>query len=215
MRAPQPKRPAASRPRGRVSLVDDAMEVPAPTPSAASGSPIVGASDPVTSPASDVKPPLATGDNPTAPVLLAPPGRPSALAPTSPAPASVDHEHDSYDPMVHSATSDMLEDALAIPANCALLVDIDGIIKSHGEDLVDGAIDDVADTLIREVAASVLGCTPLSVGTDATVASVTSAAMSTASPTAPGLSRSAPACARRLPMPALPEHQEFDAWYAA
>ncbi|KAK8483410.1 hypothetical protein V6N13_034458 [Hibiscus sabdariffa] len=47
------------------------------------------------------------------------------------------------------------------------------------------------------------------------VVSATSAAMTSASPTAPVLSRSAPACARRLPMPALPEHQEFDAWYAA
>ncbi|KAK8704908.1 hypothetical protein V6N13_048520 [Hibiscus sabdariffa] len=37
MRAPQTKQPAASRPRGRVSLVDDA-DVAVPTPSAASGS---------------------------------------------------------------------------------------------------------------------------------------------------------------------------------
>ncbi|KAK8656981.1 hypothetical protein V6N13_098915 [Hibiscus sabdariffa] len=140
----------------------------------------------------------------------APVARSSLPAPTSSASASADPEHDSYDPMVHTATPDMLEDALAIPTDCALLVDIDGIIQSNGEDLVHGAIDEAADTLIREVAASVLGCTPLSVGTDATVASVTSASTSTTSPTAPGLSRSAPACARRLPMPALPEHQEFD-----
>ncbi|KAK8600743.1 hypothetical protein V6N13_059524 [Hibiscus sabdariffa] len=147
-------------------------------------------------------PPHAAGVNPTAPVTSsAPPGRPSTLASTFPAPPSEDHEHDSYNPMIHSATSDMLEDALAIPTDCALLVDIDGIIQSNGEDLVHGAIDEATDTLIREVAASVLGCTPLSVSTDATVASVTSAAMSTTSPTAPWLSRSASACARRLPMP--------------
>ncbi|KAK8708493.1 hypothetical protein V6N13_059532 [Hibiscus sabdariffa] len=109
-------------------------------------------------------PPNVVGVNLTAPVTSsAPPGRPSTLAPTSPAPASEDHEHDSYDPMIHSTTSDMLKDALAIPTDCALLVDIDGIIQSNGEDLVHGAIDEAADTLIREVAASVLGCTPLSV----------------------------------------------------
>ncbi|KAK8636805.1 hypothetical protein V6N13_064242 [Hibiscus sabdariffa] len=117
-------------------------------------SPIEGASAPVTSPASDAAPPHAADVNLTAPVTSsAPPGRPSTLAPTSPAPASEDHEHDSYDPMIHSATSNMLEDALAIPIDCALLVNIDGIIQSNGEDLVHGAIDEAADTLIREVAA--------------------------------------------------------------
>ncbi|KAK8652328.1 hypothetical protein V6N13_061348 [Hibiscus sabdariffa] len=138
MRAPQPTRPTASRPRGRVTLVHDDMEVPAPTPSVASGSPTVGASDPLSSP------PLGAGDNPTTPVSTVPSDRP-----VSPALASADNEHDSYDPVVHSATSDMLEDALAVPSGCALLVDIDGIIKSHGADLVDDAIDAVADTLIR------------------------------------------------------------------
>ncbi|KAK9044426.1 hypothetical protein V6N11_058326 [Hibiscus sabdariffa] len=202
MRAPKPKRPTASRPRGCVTLIHDDMEVPAPTPSAASGSPTVGASDPLSS---------GTGDNPTTPVSTVPSDRP-----VSPALAPADNEHGSYDPVVHSATSDMLEDALAVPSDCALLVDIDGIIKSHGADLVDEAIDAAADTLIRDVAASVLGCLPPSVGTDAAAAPATSAALPAApatsaaipaaSPTAPGLSRSAPACARRLPMPALPEH---------
>ncbi|KAK8667636.1 hypothetical protein V6N13_007784 [Hibiscus sabdariffa] len=165
------------------------MDTTAPAPSVALGSPIVGASALVTSPASDAATSHAAGVNPTAPVTLsAPLARPSPLAPTSSAPASEDHAHDPYDPVVHSATSDMLEDALAIPADCALLVDIDGIIQSNGEDLVHVAIDEVADSLIREVAASVLGCTPLSVGTDATVASVTT------SPTPPGsLARPRPA----------------------
>ncbi|KAK8667653.1 hypothetical protein V6N13_007801 [Hibiscus sabdariffa] len=171
MRAPQPKRPAASRPRGRVSLVDDAVDATAPAPSAASGSPIAGALAPVTSPASDAATSHAASVNPSTPVTSsAPLARPSPLAPTSSVPTSEDHAHDPYDPMVHSATSDMLEDALAISADCALLVDIDGIIQSNGEDLVHGAIDEAADSLIREVAASVLGCTPLSVDTDATVA---------------------------------------------
>ncbi|KAK8484324.1 hypothetical protein V6N13_062092 [Hibiscus sabdariffa] len=59
-------------------------------------------------------------------------------------------------------------------------------------------------------------CCPLIVNRDVDCMPLeTSVAMSTTSPTAPGLSRSAPACARRLPMSALPEHQEFDAWYAA
>ncbi|KAK8680536.1 hypothetical protein V6N13_109479 [Hibiscus sabdariffa] len=208
MPAPQPKRPTTSRPRGRVSLVADAVNATAPAPSAVSGSPISGASAMVTSSASDAATPLAADVSPTAPVTSsAPSGRPSPMAPASSAPAVADPEHGPYDPMINPATSDMLEDALAIPADCALLVDIDRIVQANGEDLVHGAIDEAADSLIREVAASVLGCTPLSVGTDATVAPVTLAA----TPTAPGLSRSAPAYARRLPMPALPEHQEFDA----
>ncbi|KAK8680529.1 hypothetical protein V6N13_109472 [Hibiscus sabdariffa] len=114
---------------------------------AASGSPTEGASAPVSSPASDAATPYAAGINPAAPVTsLAPIGRPSPLAPASLAPASADHEHDPYDPMNHTATSDMLEDALAVPADCALLVDIDGIIQSNGEDLVHGAIDEAANS---------------------------------------------------------------------
>ncbi|KAK8715407.1 hypothetical protein V6N13_042741 [Hibiscus sabdariffa] len=151
-----PPRPAHSWPE--CSALHNAT---APAPSAASGSPIAGASVPAHSPASDAATPHATGVNPTAPA-------------TSPlAPAAADQEQDLYDPMVHSATSDMLEDALALPTDCALLVDIDGIVQSNGEDLVHGAIDEAADTLIREVVASVLGCTPLSVGADATTISVT------------------------------------------
>ncbi|KAK9044422.1 hypothetical protein V6N11_058322 [Hibiscus sabdariffa] len=50
---------------------------------------------------------------------------------------------------------DMLEDALAMPTDCALLVDIDGVVQSHGEDLVHDAIDAAADTLIRE---EILAC---------------------------------------------------------
>ncbi|KAK8680519.1 hypothetical protein V6N13_109462 [Hibiscus sabdariffa] len=146
----------------------------------------------VTSPASYAATPLVADVSPTAPVTSsAPSGRPSPMAPASSVPAATDPEHGPYNPMINYATSDMLEDALAIPADCALLVDIDGIVQANGEDLVHGAIDEAADSLIREVAASVLGCTPLSVGTDATVAPITSVA----SPTAPGLSRPAPACA--------------------
>ncbi|KAK8701403.1 hypothetical protein V6N13_019790 [Hibiscus sabdariffa] len=222
LRAPQPKRPIAVRPRGRISLVDDAAAVPASNPSTASGSPIAGGSVPAQSPASDAATRHATGSTPPAPVTSDVPatgGTPPApvTSDTLPActPATVGQEQDMYDPMVHFATSDMLEDALAMPTDCALLVDIYGVVQSHGEDLVHDAIDAAADTLIREVAASVLGCAPISVDTDAAVVSATSAAMTSASPTAPVLSRSAPACARRLPMPALPEHQEFDAWYAA
>ncbi|KAK8715322.1 hypothetical protein V6N13_042659 [Hibiscus sabdariffa] len=158
MRAPQSKRPAASRPRGRVSLIVDAANTRAPAPSAVSSSPIEGASATVTSPASDVATPLAADVSPTAPATSsAPSGRPSPMAPASSTPASVDPEHGPYDPMINSATSDMLEDAFAIPADCALLVDIDGIVQVNGEDLVHGAIDEAVDSLIREVAASVLG----------------------------------------------------------
>ncbi|KAK8985778.1 hypothetical protein V6N11_021631 [Hibiscus sabdariffa] len=218
LRAPQPKRPVAVRPRGHISVVDDAAAIPAPAPSAASGSPIAGDSVPAQSPASDAATRHAAGGTP--PALVTSDAHATGGTPPAPAtsdalpactPAAVGQEQDMYDPMVHSATSDMLEDALSMPTDCALLVDIDGVVQSHGEDLVHDTIDAAADTLLREVAAFVLGCAPISVDTDAAVVSATSAAMTSASPTAPVLSRSAPACARRLPMPALPEHQEFDA----
>ncbi|KAK8578253.1 hypothetical protein V6N13_090920 [Hibiscus sabdariffa] len=134
---------------------------------------------------------------PTASASVDPPSSPVPISqePFAPVSASDPHEHDPYDPMVHTDTSDMLEDSLDIPTDCALLVDIDGIIQTNGEDLVHGAIDEAADSLIREVSVSVLGCTPLSVGADAAVAPTTTAAMLTASPVASGLSRSALACA--------------------
>ncbi|KAK8704868.1 hypothetical protein V6N13_048480 [Hibiscus sabdariffa] len=194
LRAPQPKRPIAARPRGRISVVDDATAIPAPAPSAASGSPIAGGSVPAQSPASDAATRHATGGTPPAPVTSdahatggTPPAPVASDALPACSPTAVGQEQDMYDPLVHSATSDMLEDALAMPTDCALLVDIDGVVQSHGEDLVHDAIDAAADTLIREVSASGLGCAPISVDTDAAVVSATSTAMTSASPTAPVL----------------------------
>ncbi|KAK9003707.1 hypothetical protein V6N11_084339 [Hibiscus sabdariffa] len=117
-----------------------------------------------------------------------------------------------YDPMIHTNTSDMMEEALEISSDCVLLADLTGIVQANGDDLVHDAITEAADSIIRDVATSVLG---VSVATDATVTSTRPTSMPSASPPSPGLSRSALACPHRAPMPAVPEHQEFDAWYAA
>ncbi|KAK8480292.1 hypothetical protein V6N13_123218 [Hibiscus sabdariffa] len=117
-----------------------------------------------------------------------------------------------YDSMIHTDTSDMMEEALEISSDCVLLADLAGVIKANGDDLVHDAITEAEDSIIRDVAASVMG---VSVATDATVTSTRPTSMSSSSPPSPGLSQSAPACPRRAPMPAVPEHQEFDAWYAA
>ncbi|KAK8512391.1 hypothetical protein V6N13_116313 [Hibiscus sabdariffa] len=117
-----------------------------------------------------------------------------------------------YDPMIHNDTSDMMEEALEISSGCVLLADLAGVIQASGDDLVHDAITEAADSIIRDVAASVLG---VSVATNATVTSTRPASMPSASPPSPGLSRSAPACPHRAPMLAVPKHQDFDAWYAA
>ncbi|KAK9033359.1 hypothetical protein V6N11_018392 [Hibiscus sabdariffa] len=117
-----------------------------------------------------------------------------------------------YDPMVHTETSDMLEEALEISQDCVLLADLTGVIQANGEDLVNEAIPEAADSTIRDVAASILGA---SASTDATVVSSRSTPTPTASPPNPGLSRSAPTSSRRAAMLVVPEHHEFDAWCAA
>ncbi|KAK8518013.1 hypothetical protein V6N12_033005 [Hibiscus sabdariffa] len=113
-----------------------------------------------------------------------------------------------YDPMIHTDTSDMMEEALEILSDCVLLADLTGVIQAYGDDLVHDAITEAVDSIIRDVAASVLG---VSVATNATVTSTRPTSMTSASPPSPGLSRSSPTCPRRAPMPAMPEHQEFDA----
>ncbi|KAK9031886.1 hypothetical protein V6N11_056172 [Hibiscus sabdariffa] len=55
-----------------------------------------------------------------------------------------------YDPMVHTETSDMLEEALEISRDCVLLADLTGVIQANGEDLVNEAIPEAADSIIRE-----------------------------------------------------------------
>ncbi|KAK8482168.1 hypothetical protein V6N11_064410 [Hibiscus sabdariffa] len=121
-------------------------------------------------------------------------------------------EDASYDPMVHTETPDMLEEALEISSDCILLADLTGVIQANGEDLVNEAIPEAADSIIRDVAASVLG---VSATADATITSTQPTPTPTTSMPNPELSRSAPACPRHAPMPVVPEHQEFDAWYAA
>ncbi|KAK8560326.1 hypothetical protein V6N13_116306 [Hibiscus sabdariffa] len=54
-----------------------------------------------------------------------------------------------YDPMVHTKTSDMLEEALEISRDCVLLADLTGVIQANGEDLVNEAIPEAADSIIR------------------------------------------------------------------
>ncbi|KAK8713432.1 hypothetical protein V6N13_148650 [Hibiscus sabdariffa] len=127
LRAPQPKR-SASRPHSRVSLVEDDAEASAPAPSAASGSPSRGLP---TEGASTTTLPSASG--PVAASLApensaAPADRLASSIPISSVPATVVTEDVPYDPMVHTDTSDMLEDALEILGDCALLVDIVGVI---------------------------------------------------------------------------------------
>ncbi|KAK9031891.1 hypothetical protein V6N11_056177 [Hibiscus sabdariffa] len=117
-----------------------------------------------------------------------------------------------YDPMIHTDTSGMMEEALEISRDCVLLADLAGVIQANGDDLVHDTITEAADSIIRDVAASVLG---VSVATYATVTSTRPTSMPSASLPSPGLSRSSPACPRCAPIPVVPEHQEFDAWYAA
>ncbi|KAK8502976.1 hypothetical protein V6N12_001605 [Hibiscus sabdariffa] len=117
-----------------------------------------------------------------------------------------------YDPMVHTETSDMLEEALEISRDYVLLADLTGVIQANGEDLVNEAIPEAADSIIRYVVASILG---VSNSTDAVVISSRPTPTPTASPPNPGLSRSAPAGSRRATMLMVPKHHEFDAWCAA
>ncbi|KAK8555705.1 hypothetical protein V6N13_038653 [Hibiscus sabdariffa] len=117
-----------------------------------------------------------------------------------------------YDPMVHTETSDMLEEALEISRDCVLLADLTGVIQANVEDLVNEAIPEAADSIIWDVAASILG---VSASPDTAVASSRPAPMPTTSAPNPGLSKSAPAGSRRAAMPMVPEHHEFDEWCAA
>ncbi|KAK8684221.1 hypothetical protein V6N13_040251 [Hibiscus sabdariffa] len=54
-----------------------------------------------------------------------------------------------YDPMVHTETSDMLKEALEISRDCILLADLTGVIQANGEDLVNEAIPEATDSIIR------------------------------------------------------------------
>ncbi|KAK8480314.1 hypothetical protein V6N11_027630 [Hibiscus sabdariffa] len=90
-----------------------------------------------------------------------------------------------YDPMIHTDTSDMMQEALEISSDCVLLADLTSVIQANGDDLVYDAITEAADSIIRDVAPSVLG---VSVATDAIVASTRPTSMPSASSPNPGLS---------------------------
>ncbi|KAK8556982.1 hypothetical protein V6N13_034463 [Hibiscus sabdariffa] len=120
-----------------------------------------------------------------------------------------------YDPLVHAETSAMLEEALEISRDCVLLADMDGVLQADGEDLVNEAIPEAADSIIREVAAKILGADAPSDGPDPPIALAKMGPSPSASPPKSGLSKSAPAGLRRAAMPVVPEHQEFDEWCAA
>ncbi|KAK9033380.1 hypothetical protein V6N11_018413 [Hibiscus sabdariffa] len=112
-------------------------------------------------------------------------------------------------------TSAMLEEALEISRDCVLLADMDGVLQADGEDLVNEAIPEAADSIIREVAAKILGADAPSDGSDPPIALAKMGPSPSASPPKSGLSKSAPAGLRRAAMPVVPEHQEFDEWCAA
>ncbi|KAK9033408.1 hypothetical protein V6N11_018441 [Hibiscus sabdariffa] len=120
-----------------------------------------------------------------------------------------------YDPLVHAETSAMLEEALEISRDCVLLADMDGVLQADGEDLVNEAIPEAADSIIREVAAKILGADAPSDGSDPPIALAKMGPSPSASPPKFGLSKSAPAGLRRAAMPVVLEHQEFDEWCAA
>ncbi|KAK9031901.1 hypothetical protein V6N11_056187 [Hibiscus sabdariffa] len=97
-----------------------------------------------------------------------------------------------YDPLVHAETSAMLEEALEIPRDCVLLADMDGVLQADGEDLVNEAIPEAADSIIREVAAKILGADAPSDGSDPPIALAKMGPSPSASPPKSGLSKSAP-----------------------
>ncbi|KAK8663297.1 hypothetical protein V6N13_083120 [Hibiscus sabdariffa] len=125
----------------------------------------VSASEPVVpivaAPAVRTPSPAATSLADTPPDLSAPSGKADlmdeALDEASPDQDASDLAADKsipddapYDPMVHNETSDMLEEALQISRDCVLLADLTGVIQADGEDLVNEATPEAADSIIRE-----------------------------------------------------------------
>ncbi|KAL4282238.1 hypothetical protein GQ457_03G016760 [Hibiscus cannabinus] len=215
LHAPLPKR-STTHPRGRLSVVDDDLDAPVLVDSAAEGPSVrpgsngttasISAPEPVVpivaAPAVRTPPPVAVSPADNPPDLSAPSGKADlmeeALDETSPeqdaSELAIDRsipDDAPYDPMVHTEAFDMLEEALEISWDCVLLADLTVVIQADGEDLVNEAISEAADSIIRE------------------------APFLSASPSKPGLSKSAPAGLRRATMPVVPEHHEFDEWCAA
>ncbi|KAL4271378.1 hypothetical protein GQ457_13G015780 [Hibiscus cannabinus] len=158
LRAPLPKHSAA-RPRGRLSVVDGDLDVPITVDSALKA-PLFGLT-----PMQPMHRPRPRNRLSRSWLLLRKGDLvEEVLDETSPdqdasetAADRSTHDDIPYDPMVHTETSDMLEEALEISRDCVLLADLTGVIQADGEDLVNEAIPEAADSIIREVAASILG----------------------------------------------------------
>ncbi|KAK8661354.1 hypothetical protein V6N13_090959 [Hibiscus sabdariffa] len=211
LRAPQPKWPIVARPRGRVTIVNDADLPPhSPAPSVASSPPasVSAATALVPAPTASVGPVIYV-----APSVSSCDATVSAPLPTHTARDSVHVACDNeapYDPMLHRDVSDAMEDSLEVPNDCTLFADLDGMVQFAGLDPVHDVVDEVADALIRDVASSILGHVSASPAISATVVTTVAACYSPL----PSASQPAPTCARRLSMPPIPEQDDFEAWYA-
>ncbi|KAK8544226.1 hypothetical protein V6N13_110254 [Hibiscus sabdariffa] len=227
---------SATLPRGRLSVVDDDLDAPVPVDSAFEGPSVRPGSNGTNASAPDPVVPIVAASvarTPPAPAATSVADNPhdssvpsetadlvdDVVDDASPVPdaselaaARSNPDEAPYDPMVHTETSDMLEEALGISRDCILLADLTGVIQANGEDLVHEAIPEAADSIIREVAASILGA---STSPDAVVVPSRPAPTPSASPSKPGLSKSAPAGSCRATMPVVPEHHDFDEWCAA
>ncbi|KAK8972572.1 hypothetical protein V6N11_047871 [Hibiscus sabdariffa] len=199
---------SATRPRGRLALVADdheATEVADPV-------------DPVLDPPGLASETSAQSD-PAGPEVRADPNaevrvNPS-VAPTATAPAAPEG------PAVPATAAPAVRKGQAVPATAAPMVRKGQAVPAtaapmaDGEDLVNEAIPEAADSIIREVAAKILGADAPSDGLDPPIALAKMGPSPSASPPKSGLSKSAPAGLRRAAMPVVPEHQEFDEWCAA
>ncbi|KAK8713408.1 hypothetical protein V6N13_148626 [Hibiscus sabdariffa] len=173
LRAPLPKR-SASRPRGRLSVVGIDADAPELVDSTSEGPSIHPDSTRAATPASDhVISVVAAPATRASPAPVAASNAANLHGPSAPSEAA-DLVHEAtgdasldpdasktaadrltpddapYDPMVHTETSDMLEEALEISRDCVLLADLTGVIQANGEDLVNEAIPEAADSIIRE-----------------------------------------------------------------
>ncbi|KAK8491556.1 hypothetical protein V6N12_011413 [Hibiscus sabdariffa] len=138
-----------------------------------------------------------------------------SVAPTATAPAAPEG------PAVPATAAPAVRKGQAVPATAAPMVRKGQAVPAtaapmaDGEDLVNEAIPEAADSIIREVAAKILGADAPSDGSDPPIALAKMGPSPSASPPKSGLSKSAPAGLRRAAMPVVPEHQEFDEWCAA
>ncbi|KAK8518011.1 hypothetical protein V6N12_033003 [Hibiscus sabdariffa] len=209
--APQPNRPIVARPRGRVTIVNDA-DLPPHSPA-----PSVASSPPASTSAAAASVPAPTASvGPVVSVAPSTSGCDATVSAPLPAHTAHDSEHAArdneapYDPMLHPDVSDAMEDSLEVPNDCTLFADLDGMVQSAGLGPVTDVVDEAADALIRDVASSILGCVSASPAISATVVTTVVACSSPL----PSASRPAPTCARRLSMPHVPEQDDFEAWDA-